>query len=66
MTAATATWAAARTSAARLASRMSTRFSALPLALPATALFTGAVWVLRALAVVATVFVALIIASWLG
>jgi hypothetical protein len=45
---------------------MTTRFSALPLTLTATALFTGAVWVLRALAIVATMFVALRIASWLA
>jgi hypothetical protein len=67
LTAATAaTWAAARTTALRLATRVSSRFSSRPLALPATALFTTAVWVLRTLAIVATLFVALRIASWLA
>lgn len=67
MTAATAaSWAAARTTAVRLATRMTTRFSTLPVTLSAAALFTAAVWVLRALSIVATMFVALRVASWLG
>jgi len=64
MTAATATrWAAA--AAVRLTTRMATRLPSVSVPLPAAALFTAAVWVLRALAIIAGTFVALRIASWL-
>ena len=49
----------------RFTARM-TRFPGLSVTLPAAALFTAAVWVLRMLAIVAALFVTLRVTSWLG
>jgi hypothetical protein len=43
---------------------MLSRFSNHPVAFTATELFDAAVWVLRSLAVVATLFVAAVVVSW--